>query len=177
MDQMNLEDRYFAAWHTPGNINEHLPVLRLLAAQCDRVVELGTNQAVSTTALLAAQPRELITYDLNPSPEAEALRAVAGACRYDASIGDSRYVEAGPCDLLFIDTLHTRAQLEAELSWHSNNVKRWVAMHDTVTFGDRGEDGGLGLNHALREFLALHREWRIVAEWRNNNGLTVIQRQ
>lgn len=177
MDQMSLEDRYFAAWQSPGNINEHLPVLRLLATQCDRVVELGTNQAVSTTALLAAQPRELITFDLNPSQEAESLRRVAGACRYDVRIGDSRYVEAGTFDLLFVDTLHTRAQLEAELAWHSGNVRRWIAMHDTATFGDRGEDGGLGLNHALREFLTSHPEWRIVAEWRNNNGLTVIQRQ
>ena len=51
---MNLEDLYYHRMTTPGNIHEHLPTLR--AFSCGVVVEIGTNEAVSTTALLAAQP-------------------------------------------------------------------------------------------------------------------------
>lgn len=173
---MNLEDLYYAAWKTPGNINEHLPVLRLLATESATVVEFGTNEARSTTALLAAQPAILTTWDISPSDQAEALREHSGRSRYEVRQGDSRYIEPVECDFLFIDTLHTRQQLEIELARHARGVKRWIALHDTVTFGERGEDGGLGLLHALRDFLGDHQEWRIVAEWHNNNGLTVIRR-
>jgi hypothetical protein len=177
VDSVNLEDLYHCAWHTPGNINEHLPTLRALASDCDTVVEFGTNQAVSTTAFLAAQPARLKTVDINPSPEAEGLRQYTGKTVYDVVQWDSRFVTlAEPVDLLFIDSLHTREQLSVELATHARSVRRWILLHDTVTFGDRGEDGGLGLLTAVREFLGDRPEWRVSAEWRNNNGLMLLRR-
>ena len=174
---MNLEDLYHRAWQSPGNINEHLPTLRALASDCESVIEFGTNQAVSTTAFLAAQPARLKTIDINPSPEAEALRQYAGSTVYDVIQGDSRFVTlAEPVDLLFIDSLHTREQLAVELATHARSVRRWIILHDTVTFGDRGEDGGQGLLVAVREFLGDRPEWRVSAEWRNNNGLMLLRR-
>jgi len=173
---MNLEDLYHRACTTPGNINEHLPLLRTLATECDSVVEFGTNEAISTTALLAAQPWELTTFDLNPSLQAEALREHSGMCRFDVRLGDSRYIEPVECDLLLIDSLHTREQLELELSLHARGVRRWIALHDTVTFGERGEDGGLGLLPAMRNFLQQNPPWRVVAHWTNNNGMTLLRR-
>jgi hypothetical protein len=175
VDSVNLEDLYYRAWQTPGNICEHLPTLRALASDCDSVVEFGTNQAVSTTAFLAAQPARLMTVDINPSPDAESLRQHAGRTVYDVVQGDSRYVEIGPVDLLFIDSLHTREQLAVELATHARNVRRWILLHDTVTFGDRGEDGGQGLLVAVREFLGDRPEWRLSAEWRHNNGLMLLR--
>jgi predicted O-methyltransferase YrrM len=176
VDSVNLEDLYYRAWQTPGNINEHLPTLRALASDCESVVEFGTNQAVSTTAFLSAQPARLRTVDINPSPEAESLRQHAGKTVYDVVQGDSRYVEIGPVDLLFIDSLHTREQLAVELATHAKHVRRWIILHDTVTFGDRGEDGGQGLLPAVREFLGDRPEWRLSAEWRHNNGLMLLSR-
>lgn len=173
---MNLEDMYHDAWHRPGNINEHLPTLRALATECRSVVEIGTNEAVSTVGLLAGQPGALTTWDLNPSPRAEALREHAGRTTYDVRQGDSRYIDIEPCDLLFVDSLHTREQLSIELWRHSPNVSRWILLHDTVTFGDRGEDGGLGLLWSVRAFVETFRVWTIAAEWRNNNGLMLLRR-
>lgn len=173
---MTLEDLYHRAWQTPHNINEHAPTLRLLATECAAVVEFGTDDAISTAALLAGQPERLTTIDVRPSPKAEALRSVAGRTRFEIVQGDSLAVDIDETDLLFIDSKHTHAQLAAELERHAGKVRRWIVLHDTVTFGMTGEDGGRGLVPALTEFLAAHPEWRIVAEWRNNNGLTVIRR-
>jgi|KBSSwiStaDraftv2_1062776.scaffolds.fasta_scaffold174202_2 hypothetical protein len=39
---------------------------------------------------------------------------------------------------LFIDTWHVCEQLETELSRHSVRVRRYLVMHDTVTFGEVG---------------------------------------
>lgn len=173
---MNLEDLYHLRWNQPHNINEHLPVLRTLATECEAVVEIGTRDAVSTTGLLAGQPGSLTTWDIEPSSAADALREHAGRTRYDVRQGDSRYIEIGPCDLLLVDSLHTREQLAIELTRHATNVRRWILLHDTVTFGQTGEDGGQGLLVAVWEFLRDFPEWRQVAEWRNNNGLTLLRR-
>ena len=62
----------FRSWNQPHNINEHLPVLRTLATECEAVVEIGTRDAVSTTGLLAGQPGSLTTWDIEPSPAAAA---------------------------------------------------------------------------------------------------------
>lgn len=171
---MNLEDLYHQRLTTPGSIHEHLPTLRAFSR--GTVVEIGTNEAVSTTALLAAQPDSLTTWDLNPSPSAEDLRQHAGLTAYDVRQGDSRYIDIGRCDVLFIDSLHTREQLDIELRRHAPNVAESILMHDTTIFGERGEDGGQGLLVAIRGFLADFPEWRQIAHWLNCNGLMLLQR-
>jgi hypothetical protein len=174
VDNVNLEDLYYLRRTTPGNIHEHLPTLRAFSRGV--VVEIGTNEAVSTTALLAGQPDSLTTWDLNPSPNAEDLRQYAGKTHYDVRQGDSRYIEIGPCDVLFIDSLHTREQLDIELRRHAPRVTESILLHDTETFGERGEDGGQGLLVAVRAFLADCPEWRLVSHWPNCHGLTLLRR-
>jgi hypothetical protein len=175
VDGVNLEDLYHLRLTTPGNIHEHLPTLRAFSRGV--VVEIGTNEAVSTTALLAGQPDSLTTWDLNPSPSAEDLRQHAGRTAYDVRQGDSRYIDIGRCDVLFIDSLHTREQLDIELRRHAPNVTESILMHDTTIFGERGEDGGQGLLVAIREFLSDFPEWRQIAHWPNCNGLTLLRRR
>ncbi len=173
---MTLEDLYFKAWRAGPNIGEHCPTLRLLASECASVIEFGTDNAVSTTAFLAAQPSRLTTIDVKPSPAAEALRPFAGRTEFEIRQESSLDIDIDLTDLLLIDSLHTFAQLSAELEKHSRNVKRWIVLHDLLSFGDVGEDGGRGLVAALSEFLAGRPEWRIVAEYRNSHGLTVLRR-
>lgn len=177
---MTLEDLYFVACRTGPNIGEHCPTLRLLASECESVVEFGTDLAVSTTALLAGQPKQLTTFDVRPSPAAEALKTFSGDTIFEIIRADSLSYDIdsafGTPDMLLIDSKHTFAQLSAELSRWESRVKRWIVLHDTVTFGDTGEDGTRGLTAAISQFLADHREWGIVAEYRNSHGLTVMRR-
>jgi hypothetical protein len=78
--------------------------------------------------------------------------------------------------MLFIDTRHTRDQLVAELARHAGKVSRWIVLHDTQIFGEKGEDGGPGLLVGLREFMTAHPEWSVIYHTQANNGLTVISR-
>ena len=173
---MRLEDRYHKACRTPGNIHEHLPTLRAMASVCDGVVEIGTNEAVSTVALLAAQPLRLVTVDINPSPAAEELVEISGATMFDMVTCDSLTWDGMGCEMLFIDSLHTAEQLSRELAIHSPRCSRWIVLHDTETFGETGEDGGRGLMYAVWEFLGDNRQWERVSHWPNCNGLTLLGR-
>ena len=155
---------------------EHCDKLRELAAQADSVVEFGMRHGVSTVALLAGQPKQMISYDLHQDPVADLLKSRQGATAFSFVQGDSLSVDIEPCDLLFIDTRHTAAQLTAELERHARNVRRRIVLHDTQIFGERGEDAGPGLLVALRAFLKANPEWSVIDHTQVNHGLTVISR-
>jgi hypothetical protein len=171
-----LEAWYEQAAKTPGDINEHAPTLRELARKCEHVTEFGVRRGVSTVALLAGQPKRLVSYDLIRSAEALALKERQGKCNFEFKEGDSQSVQIEETDLLFIDTRHTAEHLTRELDNAAGKVRRWIVLHDTVVFGERGEDGGPGLLAAVRTFLMNNRGWTVIRHDRNNNGLMVLSR-
>ena len=86
--------------------------------------------------------------------------------------------DIGITDMLFVDTFHTASQLRQELNRHADKVKKWIILHDTETFGEKGEAGfELGLNYAIYDFLNDHDEWFELNRYTNNNGLTVLKRK
>lgn len=171
-----LEERYVTAATGSTDICEHLPVLRDLASRVEHVTEFGVRSGESTVAFLAAQPRVLRSFDLEDTGIGGALTAVAGRTDFVFMAGDTREIDIAPTDLLFIDTLHTYDQLRAEFARHADKARRWIVLHDTTTFGDRGElPGSVGLWPAVEELLAEGR-WKLKERRTNNNGLTVLER-
>ncbi len=171
-----LDDAYHLAAETVSDINQHIPKLRELAAQCESVTELGNRQGVSTTALLAGQPKRFDTYDVRYSKAVQHLVAVRGETAMQMHVADALTVDIDETDMLFIDTQHTAEQLTAELARHAGKVRRWIVLHDTHIFGERGEGGGPGLLPALRHFMREKTEWSVISHTIVNHGLTVIGR-
>lgn len=170
-----LADLYRAACATPSDIHEHLPTLYALARLCRHVTEMGTRAGVSTTALLFAQPERLVCYDRMKYRQVDALRALAGRTDFVFHEADVLRVEIEETDLLFLDTWHVYDQLREELRLHAGKVRRYVALHDTTAFGERGEaEGHAGLWPAVEEFLA-RGTFRLKERYTNNNGLTVLE--
>lgn len=174
-----------------SDVSEHLPTLFFFAKQCKTVAELGVRQAISSYAFAAARPEKYIAVDIK---EYQGFTKLIQLCKEEKInlvpiIGDSRTIELEPVDLLFIDTLHTYAQLKIELERHHKNVNKFIILHDTVTysFSDDYIDYGAnnppcaeshtGLVPAIFEFLRNHEEWSHLKTYPNNNGLTVLIRQ
>lgn len=171
----SLEERYNVLVSTPSDINQHLPKLRELALECDHVVEFGTRRGVSSVAILAAQPKSFVTYDIRDHGIVADLERISGDCEFTFVKADTREVSITPTDMLFIDTLHQGEQLSVELQ-QAKLVRKYIVMHDTVTFGRTGEGGGTGLQTAIDEFLAVNPEWQVNYVSEENNGLTVLKR-
>lgn len=171
-----LGERYHAACATPSDINEHLPTLYELARECKHVTELGTRTGNSTLAFLWAQPQRLVCYDLVRLPQVEQLQALAGETEFVFRQEDVLGAELEETDLLFIDTWHVYEQLKEELRRHAGRARKYVVLHDTTTFGERGEaEGHRGLWPAVGEFLAAG-AFRLKHRYENNNGLAVLER-
>lgn len=179
------------------DINEHLVTLRKYASKCGHVTEMGTRFAVSTLAFIIGKPKKFVAIDLNYhffQPYEKEVKNFAKLCETEFEFveGDVLKMDIEQTDFLFIDTLHTYNQLSKELRKHESKVNKWIALHDTVTFGYRDEDfytnGKIsedvigdkieksGLYVALLDFLGENKNWKIKEHFTNNNGLTIIER-
>lgn len=187
-----LIERYYKHCYKPSDMHEHMPTLKMYADECESVVEMGVRGIVSTYAFLMSKCKNLTSIDIvNPNVHGGNIQEVydmAASAGIDFKFiqGDTLKLEIEPTDLLFIDTLHAYDQLKQELALHANRAKKYIIMHDTVTFGQFGhtvEEPGMlfpnikGLNFAIQEFLESHRnEWAYDRIYYNCNGLTVLKR-
>lgn len=165
------------------DLNRHLPVLKEWASKCESVTEFSERRE-STVGLLAGRPKKLVSYnkenDLLISSQG-ALHRVAAADPaiefFQTIVGDSLEVPAiEETDLLFIDTQHHAERLTAELQKHGPRVRRAIIVHDTHLYGETGDNGGPGLNHALKEWVTNNPEWFVAYFTSNQFGLTVLSK-
>lgn len=180
--------------HPERAITAHLPRLRALAADCQTAVEFGVKRGASSSALILGATQSVVSYDLVPTKEAMLLRSLAGS-RWAYHIEDSRYSERIPSDLTFFDSLHTYAQLTAELERRGPLTRRYLVFHDVGTFGEIGAAGEtgkhswtyvpgqscplehLGIRPAIDAYMAADPTWRIRARYTDSHGLLVLERR
>jgi len=151
-----------ACMTAPSDINEHCPVLMMLASRCDSVIELGVRSGVSFQSIVAGlavrqevlrslgQTRRLrlTGVDLDDVRGCAGVKATQSSA---ASVGIPCHVviksdlewdaakEHGPVDLTFIDTIHLYGQLKRELAKYAPLTRKYIAMHDTTVDGVTSE--------------------------------------
>jgi hypothetical protein len=194
---MLLEEKYNLLLNGPGDIHEHLPVLKKYSEKCSHVTEFGVNFVVSTYAFMMGKPKKLISYDINPVESFGVDRndlidlGKQNGVDFSFIVADTTKIEIEETDLLFIDTEHNYLQLKTELYLHSKKVKKYIIFHDTVTYGHRdsnfyghyinlskiesGDEEKQGLIIAITEFLEKNKNWVILENLTNCNGLMVLK--
>lgn len=179
---MKIDDWYNRLCSRKCDINEHLPILKKYSEKSNSIVEMGVRTGISTSALLAGRPKIMISYDLGKHKgfNLDGYKNMSKEINVDYRFIESNVldIQIEPVDLLFIDTYHTYEQLKQELKLHGNKAQKYIILHDTVTFGDKGEDGNKpGLNQAVNEFIKQNTHWSIKEVFKNNNGLTILERK
>ena len=186
---MSIQEKYQEKCNTPSDIFQLLPFLKQYAEQCEHVTEMGVRNPTSTYAFLAARPKKLISYDIGRYPEVDEVEALAKAENLDFTfiLQDVLKADIEETDFLFIDTFHTKTQLERELALHADKVRKFIGFHDTTSFefsgepsyesvADKGTNCGQGIWYAIQHFLDTNTQWTIAFRTTINNGLTIIQR-
>ena len=184
---MVIDNVYGHLCVTPSDINEHLPTLKRYAEEVEHVTVMGVRWIVSTWAFLSGKPKKLISIDIKHPNKFGANLSVVEKAAKESNIdfsfieGSTLEMQIEKTDLLFIDTLHTYTQLTKELELHSKNVNRYIALHDTTTFSLKDEQpqqsSKVGLKLAISEFLEKNKDWKMIEEYTNNNGLTILERK
>lgn len=184
-----IEKLYHRVSTEPSDIHEHVKTLNQLARNCNHITELGVRFGVSSVAFMNSDA-VLRSYDILIQPEAEKLFDAAITAGKNVMLIKANSLDASNIDitdLLFIDTIHAYPQLKAELNFWENKVRKFIVLHDTITFADNDEvmsteellkfppTDQKGLLPAINEFIAEY-PWEITDKYENNNGLTVLRR-
>ncbi len=178
---MNLQEIYRQTVNKKSDINEHLPILLKYGNMCDTIIEMGVRTGRSTLSWLMVPNCKLTCYDLkihkNLPLNTYKEWAVSQNIDFTFNVADTTKFTIDKTDLLFIDTLHVCSQLRKELQLHSDKVNKFIILHDTETYAITGElKNTIGLQPAIDEFVTLNKEWGIREVFKNNNGLTVLER-
>jgi hypothetical protein len=186
---IDLQIKFLEKLYTPSDIYQHLPILSFISSKVNSVTEMGVRSIVSTWAFLYGCPNKLISIDLvNPSTHGQNIQevydmAIKNNIDYKFIQGNTLEIEIEETDLLFIDTYHEYYQLKAELTKHASKVKKYIAFHDTVSFGQFGQNdndaldtNSKGLNLAIDEFLEHNPRWIKKFEYTFSNGLVILER-
>lgn len=173
----DMDQLYKALLDIPRDLDKHMPKLRELAQQCEHVTEFSKRRE-STVALAAGKPKKLMSYQTEQTPFFNRFDDLLGETEWVRQVADSPVVEdIAATDMLFIDsTRHTFDRLKSELEKFSPQVNRYIVVHDTHLYAEKGEDGGLGLLTALRSFMREQPEWSIIEHTDRQYGLTVLSR-
>jgi hypothetical protein len=187
---------------TPGDIHEHLAVLREYAGRCESIVECGVLNSVSSyafaTALLGKPNNRYFLVDPYRNSGMDTFLEACSREGINARFHHGSDLEAPreEADLVFIDTWHIYAQLKRELEYWGSYAKKYLILHDTTVDEWDGESirGGFniqkqaaetgwaaeeiakGLWPAVEEYLEAHPEWALERRFVNNNGLTILRR-
>lgn len=186
------------------DIFEHLPTLYRYAKECTSVVEAGVRNCVSSYPLLKgllenpSKQKKMVSIDLYKSEGMKAFEVLAkeliNFSFFEGS--DLVYPIQGMYDLVFIDSYHCFGQLSRELKMYAPHATKYIIMHDSSIDEWHSEvirDGWdpikmsketgfsltetlVGLWPAILEFLEENKNWRIKERFKNNNGLTVLER-
>ena len=174
-----FESEYGKAKKTPSDINQNVNILYELAKECKTVIEMGVRTGVSTRAFLNTDV-QLLSFDIVLDPQVQKLfdEAKKQSKKVQYVKADVLKIEIEETDMLFIDTYHVYEQLKQELKLHGNKAKKYIAFHDTYTFGLVGENkqDKKGLLTAIIEFMIENPHWKFKIHKTNNNGMTVLER-
>lgn len=180
-----IETEYQNSLNRKSDINEHLPVLYDIGMECDHITEMGSRFGDSTRAFLKTNAT-LRAYDLELHQPLMNLFDAAKEAGKDVDYikADVLKIKIRKTDLLFIDTWHSNAQLRQELKMHGNMAQKYLAFHDTWTYGLQDESWskekpshpGSGLIPAIIDFVIANPHWKFKEFRTNCNGLTILER-
>lgn len=164
-----------------SDINEHLPILFILAQHANKVVELGMGRGGVTQVLIKAKPKCLVSCDHSHDDSvkltAASMLAMAKVNEVDFEFhhADSRTLDFGTADLLVIDTYGSYSQLHSELEIHHQDISGFICIHDTEVYAHYDEGGGgPGLRKAINDFLNANSMWKQLYHFSHNNGMTIL---
>ena len=178
LNQMNSIDEVFAVLQAiPRDLDQHLPKLKELAEQCDHITEFSQRRE-STSGFLAGRPKTLVSHNTEwDEVQMVGESMVADQTKYVHTLFRSHMVdEIDETDLLFLDSTHTRDYINTEFEKFAHKVKRFIVVHDTLLYGERGEDGGPGVLVGMRDFMKANPEWSVIFHTPDQYGLTVLGR-
>ena len=158
---------------------DHHPSIVRYMEECDSYTELGTHQGATAACVMLTNPSSVTLVDIDTSRYQKFLGPIAEQYCKDNNITitvkqvDSRTLAAtAKTDMLFIDSYHHPAHMNAELMVHQVNVRKYIIAHDTSIINSSPHDA---LYQVLARFCKTY-PFEIIERSSVNVGYTILRR-
>lgn len=168
----SIQEAFDFVVQKPRDMDQHLHTLEEYASKCQHVTDISIRRE-SIVALLASSAKTVRSYN----PEIEPVSDYCLAQHADSSrwTGDPSTVkEIEPTELLFLNTRHTYSQVYQELVTFAPKISKYIILHNTKIFAEKGEDGQRGILAAVRDFLRKNPQWSVIFHTNEQYGLTIL---
>lgn len=181
--EWNMDSLYQWLLGVKRDLDEHMPTIQEYADRCDHVTDLG-HRRESVAALVCSKAQHVTIY--NPESADPVVKKLLELIPRNKAveIQPKKVSEAvhtvtediDDTDLLFVDTLMTFDRITRVLERFAPKVRKYIIIHDTKLFMQKGEDGGPGIMFAVRSWLRNDPQWFPVYLTDNQYGLAVYSR-
>lgn len=160
----------------PRDLNQHMPMLRELASECESVCEFSKRRESAAVWIVSGTKKvELHNLELQDSDLRAAVEEAKDRVSIKADNGNTLQInDIDDCDLLFFDSVHHADRLRTELSKFAASVSKFIVVRGTGNFGVTAEGGGEGLFAAMREFVFDNPQWFVYYHTSTQYGITVL---
>ncbi len=119
-------------WKMVGDMYRRMDFILENFQGIQTITEFGPYQGCSTAAWLMLKPKKFVTVDQNIALDLELFKRAALEIDVDFKfvIGNDIEIDIEPCELLFIDTVHTEDHTFLELQKHADKVSKFLVFHD-----------------------------------------------
>lgn len=178
MSAKTIHEYFLWRQESAGYMSALLSIIKKYAEEVDHITEFGLRLGESTAAMLAAGPKKLITYDIDPHclSTYNLLNSFPFETEFIFRCEDSYNADIEETDLLFADCSPVPASRIKQVLTKQTQVKKYIMIYDTDWFGEIGLDGGPGLKFPINDFLKYYKEWKFHNHYSIDGGLTVLKR-
>lgn len=181
----NLDELLIAVASNPRDLDQHAKLLRAFATQTPRIMAV-VKRMEWNVILAAARPQRLRVWQKEAGPILDLVHKAVPlehanpprtySTTISPSLDPSDIGQIEDCDLLVLDTEHSKLQLRRELDQYAGKVERRILIRGTGDFGETAEGGGEGQFAAIREWLKENAEWFVMLHETRQYGFTVLSK-
>jgi hypothetical protein len=167
---------------TPRDLNTHVDTIIGFAKKA-KTITAFVKRREWNVILAAGNPKYLTVIQAEQDKMLEThhdkIQAQTGGYRVDyRGVNEFLDIDTIPkTDMLVLDTIHSMAQLRAELIQYGKKVQRFILVRGTGQFGNQAEGAQEpGLFHGIAWWIKNNPEWFIAYHTSEQYGITVLGR-
>jgi predicted dithiol-disulfide oxidoreductase (DUF899 family) len=158
-------------WKMVGDMHRRIDFIQQTFTGVQTITEFGPFQGCSTAAWLSLRPKKFVTVDQGISLDVDLYKKAAQEINVDFQFIQSSDLEIDiePCELLFIDTVHTAEHTYQELQRHADKISQYLVFHDVAEPRFRTLAG-------IRNWWKFHPEWKLKYQDSDDCGFLVLEK-
>lgn len=158
-------------WKMVGDMYKRIDYIKSTFVGVKTITEFGPFEGCSTAAWISLRPERFVTVDRGQTLDVDLYQRASEEVGTDFTfiLGNDLEIDIEPCELLFIDTMHTEDHTFHELQRHADKISKYLVFHDVNPMRFETLKG-------INKWWKTHPEWHLKYQDFNDCGFLVLER-